>query len=281
MPVALPDNALKIALLDKNENLAFSKSLNWQLAFPRKEPADICHRVRQEVRRMAGLFHRLKRKLLPPAGKLEGYENDELVDVVFRKTLAYDPPKEDWPDVLGTSTVLDFGGACGAHYKEAVLHTPDVRWAVVETAAMVRRASELANERLRFFVSVVEAADWLGSIDLMHSSGVLQYVPNPEATVAELCALGAKRMQWRRLLLTQGATIRETQTSFLTDNGPGTIEGLQEKSVEYGRTKMPERTFLHAHSDHYRLVDRGADWFRFELKGSTKLSERSASTADA
>ena len=166
------------------------------------------------------------------------------MDVVFKKTLAYDPPKEDWPDMVGATTVLDFGGACGAHYKEALHHAPDVRWAVVETPAMVRRASELATKRLRFFPSVSEAAVWLGPIDLMHSSGALQFAPDPERTVAELCDLRAKRMHWRRLVLSEGSTVREMQSSFLTDNGPGIIEGVEEKRVEYARTRMSEQAFL-------------------------------------
>ena len=214
---------------------------------------------------MASLFHRLKRKFLPPSAKLEGYENEELVDVVFRKTLAYRPNKEDWPDVIGATTVLDFGGACGAHYKEAILHTPGVRWAVVETPAMVRKASQLSSDRLNFFSSIAAAFAWLGSIDLMHSSGALQFAPDPERAVAELCGLGAKRLHWRRLVLSHSETIRDMQPSFLTDNGPGKLDSVQEKCVEYGRTKIPERTFLAAHSARYRLVERGVDWFRFEL----------------
>src|SRR4051812_16436930 len=103
---------------------------------------------------IGALLRRIERKLFPPSGKLEGYENAELADVIFRKTLAYDPSKEDWPDMVGATTVLDFGGSCGAHYKEAIHHAPDVRWAVVETPAMVHRASEVATERLRFFASI-------------------------------------------------------------------------------------------------------------------------------
>ena len=215
---------------------------------------------------MASFFRRMKRKFMPPTEKLEGYENSELVDVVFRKTLAYNPPKEDWPDLVGASTVLDFGGACGAHYKEAQHYTPDVRWAVVETPAMVRKASDIATDRLRFFTSIIEAAAWLGPIDLMHSSGALQFAPDPNATVTELCELGAKRMHWRRLALSKDTMVREMQSSFLTDNGPGAIDRVQEKRVEYERTRMPERVFLDAHAVRYRLVERGPEWFRFELR---------------
>jgi putative methyltransferase (TIGR04325 family) len=215
------------------------------------------------------LWRRINRRLLPPSAKLEGYENEELVDVVFRKTLSYRPEKNVWPDLAGASAVLDFGGACGAHYKEAILHVPDVRWAVVETPAMARRASELATDRLRFFSSIADAAAWLGNVDLMHSSGALQFAPDPAKTLADLVGLGAKRMQWWRLVLSGGELVSEIQTSFLTDNGPGPGGAAQEKRVEYPRTRFPEKAFLAAHQSRYRLVERGPDWFRFEHSSAT------------
>jgi hypothetical protein len=213
---------------------------------------------------LAGLFRRIKRKMLPPAPKLEGYENPELVDVIFKKTLAYNAPKQEWRDVVGASTVLDFGGASGAHYKEAIHHTPDVRWAVVETPAMVQRASVVATDRLQFFSSVAGAAAWLGPIDLMHSSGALQFAPDPAKTVAELCGLGAKRMHWRRL--SKDRTVQEMQETFLTDNGPGAVDNVQEKRVGYLRMLIPESVFLEAHAERYLLAERGEDWFRFALR---------------
>ena len=216
--------------------------------------------------RMAALFRQIKRKILPPSTRLEGYEHPELIDVIFRKTLTYRAPREEWPDVVGASTVLDFGGASGAHYKEALHHTTDVRWAVVETPAMVARAAEVATDRLRFFSSVADAAAWLGPVDLMHSSGTLQFVPDPVKTVTELCGLGARRMHWRRLVLSKDATIREVRESFLTDNGPGSIDNVQEKRVKYLQTSIPEHVFLEAHAERYRLTARGEDWFRFTLR---------------
>jgi len=218
------------------------------------------------VSTIVNLFHRIRRKLKPPAEKIHGYEDAELVNVIFKKTLAYDPPREEWPDVLRATTVLDFGGACGAHYKEALHHVPDVRWAVVETPAMVGKASEIATDRLRFFTTVAQASAWLGPVDLMHSSGALQFAPEPETLLTELCGLGAKRMHWRRLVLSRDQVIREMQSSFLTDNGPGGIKGVQEKRVEYERIRVPENVFLDAHAGRYRLVERGEDWFRFTLR---------------
>src|ERR1700737_2497236 len=115
---------------------------------------------------MRNLLATISRRLRPPADVLDGYEQPELVEGIFRKTLAYIPDR-DWPEIAGVTSVLDFGGGCGLHYKQAQL--PDVRWAVVDTATMVARASELATDRLRFFSDISAAADWLGALDVMHS----------------------------------------------------------------------------------------------------------------
>ena len=124
---------------------------------------------------MRQLFTKIVRRLSPPSETIEGYAQPELIDVIFEKTKTYNPPQSEWLEIGGASTVLDFGGGCGIHYKQA--RSPTVRWAIVESPAMVERASELSTERLQFFTSISEAADWLGPIDLMHSNGALQYTP--------------------------------------------------------------------------------------------------------
>ncbi|MEK9285521.1 hypothetical protein MTR72_38985 [Bradyrhizobium sp. ISRA442] len=149
------------------------------------------------------------------------------------------------------------------HYKLAERRSPGIRWAVVETPGMVARASELATERLRFFSDIDSAAAWLGEIDLMHSNSALQYTPDPPATLKRLCGLNARTMYWARLWLTDRVR-RETQTSYLSDNGPRALVGLPEKLVRYDRTSVMEADFLAAHSS-YVLRDRGPDWFCFAL----------------
>jgi putative methyltransferase (TIGR04325 family) len=135
------------------------------------------------------------RSLIVPSETIHGYEQPELIEVIFQKTKAYQP-NTAWDE--SAKTVLDFGGGCGLHYKEARL---DARWAVVETGAMVQRAQELATGQLQFFTSVKAAADWLGEIDLMHSNGALQYTQDPEAVLNDLVSLRAKVMLWKRVSL--------------------------------------------------------------------------------
>jgi hypothetical protein len=212
---------------------------------------------------MRSFFSTIAHRIFPPTETLEGYAEPELVEVIFQKTKAYNP-QGDWPEMGGVSAVLDFGGGCGLHYKLARGRSPDIRWAVIETSAMLERATELATDRLQFFTDIMEARKWLGAIDVMHSNSALQYTPEPEETLERLCGLRAKRMIWERIALSKANIERELQSSLLGDNGPGSLAGLREKTVKITRIKIPEQNFLDAHSG-YVLTDRGADWFRFSL----------------
>lgn len=206
---------------------------------------------------MHRVVSRLVRRFLRPIQTLEGYEQPELVEVIFRKTVAYQH-QHGWPTICpGASSVMDFGGGCGLHYKQAQSAT--VRWAVVETPAMVERAKELATDRLKFFADISEASAWLGNIDVMHSNGALQYTPDPERALTQLCNLRAKKMLWHRVAL--GEPKRERQSSLLGDNGPGTLN-VKEKVVRFELTRITEQTFLNAHAG-YAIADRGTDWFQF------------------
>lgn len=213
---------------------------------------------------MRQLVSAIRRRLFQPTETLDGYEEPELVEVIFKKTKTYNP-QGTWPEMIGVSSVLDFGGGCGLHYKLASHQSPGIRWAIVETPVMIQRATEFSSDKLRFFSDITEAADWLGRIDVMHSNSALQYTPDPEETLAQLCALRAKKMLWLRLSLSESSVEREIQSSLLGDNGPGSLAGLKEKTVRYVRTKIPERKFLDAHGD-YTLSERGTDWFTFVLR---------------
>ena len=105
----------------------------------------------------AQLLEKVRRRVLPPKETLEGYDQPELVDVIFKKTLAYEA-EHDWPEMADVSSVLDFGWGCGLHYKLAYRQSPGVRWAVVESPAMLKKAIELSTDNLRFFSDIPSAA---------------------------------------------------------------------------------------------------------------------------
>jgi putative methyltransferase (TIGR04325 family) len=209
----------------------------------------------------------------------QGYDDTVLVDVIVRKTAALrDGRRIDdvvagealLPTIAGIAAagndtslnVLDFGGAAGLHYFVAKEAFPqrDFRWAIVETPAMTSQAAGFADDHLRFFTSIDEAAHWLGNIAFVHCVSALQYVPEPEATLSHLLALRAPTMFWAKLML---AEKREhfTQRSRLRDNGPGPIPAdIADREIGYAGIRVARSTFLQAHTDTgYRLVWKAAE----------------------
>ena len=101
-----------------------------------------------------------------------GYEEDSVVMVVYEKTKRYRDNmisvKPLVSDIRSLSTfaglslaisgkylnVIDFGGACGAHYfftKALLSSRVHLRWHVVETPNMVNMASSLEDGQLKFY----------------------------------------------------------------------------------------------------------------------------------
>src|SRR5258708_4710500 len=115
---------------------------------------------------------------LPSSGTLSGYNDPALVDFIFEKTKSI-RHFEPWPEMSGITSVLDFGGGCGHHFFRAVRQSPAIRWAVVETPDMVKRASELETDGLRFFSDISSALAWLRAPPLAHFSDPLPFPADP------------------------------------------------------------------------------------------------------
>lgn len=203
-----------------------------------------------------------------------GYNDALLVDVIIRKTAALrDGRRIDdilagemlLPTIAGIAAagndrplcVLDFGGAAGLHYLVAkqVFPRRAFRWAVVETPLMTSQAARFADDQLRFFTAIDDAASWLGKIALVHCVSALQYVAEPEAILSSLLALSAPAIFWVKLML---AEQREnfTQVSRLRDNGPGPLPAdIADRDISYEGIRVARRAFLAAHVDAgYRLA---------------------------
>ena len=199
-------------------------------------------------------------RFLAPGEILDGYNSAEVIETIFRKAVTYQPDKP-LAEAAGKSTVLDFGGGCGVHYRQALLVNPDVRWAIVEHPAVVRRAVELSTNRLQFFTSIKAASDWLGSIDLMHSNCALQYCADPAADLREICNACAREMVWRRTPLSHSNHVERTNELMpLSHVGPGI--SISRKIVLFQRTLIPPSVLLGPHKG-YTLSKRDADtlWF--------------------
>jgi len=213
------------------------------------------------------------------APNADGYENDLLVETILRKTAALRQARRIdevmagetlLPTLLGVECaksaepvrVLDFGGAAGVHYFVAKQAHPTraLRWAVVETPAMVKAAAIHADKELQFFADLTEAIAWLDGLDLFHSNSAIHYVPEPEPMLARLVELKAPFMLWARIFL---GDKREQilQKSRLADNGPGPLPpGIADRPIAYKATRLARGDFLAVHEQAgYRLVWQGRD----------------------
>ena len=187
-----------------------------------------------------------------------GYEQEALVNIVFEKTKRYRdllytqrPLEVDMTNVrtplglclalksiVNEMHVIDFGGACGAHYfiaKALFGERVKLKWYVVESSAMARKGKALENGELRFFDDLSIAKAQIAQLDLVFSSGTLQYVPDPYMTLKDLTECGAECIFLTRWGLIIGE--RElvcVQESTLSSNGPGPLpNGMADGVARY------------------------------------------------
>lgn len=207
------------------------------------------------------------------------YEDEALTELIYQKTVIFNRTTmldlgmgserllvavgialKERPDEI--ADVLDFGGACGVHYKLAKLLFPETnfRWAVVETGAMAKRARSLETESLKFFENIKFALEWLGRVDLVNSNSALQYVADPLQTLKELLALQPKVALWERLMLSTGQTRTDQQRSMLFDHGPGAAPaGFKNRPIIQKITRLSRADFLSSHETQYKLRCKAED----------------------
>ena len=134
-------------------------------------------------------------------------------------------------------SVLDYGGGCGFHYFQGERVFGPMRWAIVESESMATRASEVGHGRFAAFSRVISACAWLGKPDLVHTSGTLQCVPDPIASLGDLLALQAPYFMLARFPVWCGETKVGVQTSLLSGNGIGPMPPhIRDRVVQYPNT---------------------------------------------
>ena len=205
-----------------------------------------------------------------------GYEDKGLIETIFEKTRITKDLMLDRNFPLSDSAcqsllaifialrtgekrlkVIDFGGACGAHYFQLRPFLPsDVQldWTVVETPAMTEKAKAFEIGELRFVASLYEAKEKLQRVDLLHSSGALQYVPDPQATIQEFLECEPAYIFLNRLALSASGTIITIQESLLSANGPGALpNGLRDRLCHYPVTYFPKQRLEEMLSQEYQM----------------------------
>ena len=214
----------------------------------------------------------------------DSYEQHELIEVIFKKTQRFTNKINSEIIAIGETSaynlisminpvienhskqinVLDFGGACGAHYFQ-LRHLIDknlrINWVVVETPAMVAQAKALETDELSFYSNFNEAIEKLGTVDLLHTSGTLQCVDAPLMYLEKILNCNAKWLLFNRLGLNKidrdAITIHASKLSW---NGIGELpEGYTDKLIKYPFTFISEKVFLEKVQNKYSLVAKFLD----------------------
>jgi putative methyltransferase (TIGR04325 family) len=158
--------------------------------------------------------------------------------------------------------VLDFGGAAGLHYLLTRVLLPKsigIQWVVVETPNMVECARPaLENQELSFVTTLTDACKQLGDVDIVHSSGAIQYVADPCKLVAQFTELNAKYLLLNRIgVTTKQQNLFVTHQSRLQDHGPGKIaNGISDRLVRTPYVFASESSLISSISAKYRIVAR-------------------------
>jgi len=224
------------------------------------------------------------------------YQDNELVEVVLEKTKRFKKQLEtDYIPFWETSgysllslinpiiengfqklNILDFGGACGAHYFHTRMFlNPKIKinWIVVETPAMVIAGKELENEELNFCDNIDEAIKKLGQIDLLHTSGTLQCVDEPYKYLDKILNSGSRWLLFNRLGLNQADDdVIVIHHSKLSWNGIGDLpEGYKDKRISYPFTFISESKFLNKLNEKYNIFAKFSENSGIKQVKSAKL----------
>ncbi len=218
------------------------------------------------------------------ASSPKAYQADELIDVVFQKTMKFKQSLNKYPIYISPSIansicslvpiitekenkqihIIDFGGACGALYFQIRHFIPQnlkIQWAVVETPAMVLKAKSLENEELTFHDSLDSALNILPNLDIFHTSGTIQALSKPREYLQKIVNLRARYIFFNRVGVNQGnKDIYTVHRSKLSWNGPGVLpEGFQDKWVKYPFSFLSEDFFLNTIQKLYNIITKFED----------------------
>lgn len=134
------------------------------------------------------------------------------------------------PTSLNRIVIFDFGGADGIYYLQLRRCLPvetNLLWCVIETAEMVTAKKDLKTDELKFFASSKVALIHAGNPpQIFHTSGAIQYTPDPLFFISNICRPGAPYLIFNRQSLNgSGKSFVSIQTSLLSWHGEGSLPG--------------------------------------------------------
>lgn len=206
-----------------------------------------------------------------------GYDNEEIAEVVFRKTEIYKNYlskisylKCDFATssllvslfFLNNSNeinVLDFGGACGAHYFQCRKVLPEnikLNWVVIEKPQMIKYAKKWTNNELSFAIDLNKALKNISRIDIFHASAIIQYLDEPYKYLDLILESNAKYLLFNRMIFTlEDDDLITIQNNKLSWNGIGKLPyGFTDRLISYPLTIIKKHEFYKIFENKYKIV---------------------------
>jgi putative methyltransferase (TIGR04325 family) len=214
-----------------------------------------------------------------------GYENNVIIDLAKEKTRLYRQNIENGvvPHAENLSifpllslinelarqnkpiNVIDFGGADGGHYliiRQLLANTIRLNWQVVETSEMVKGMQAFATNELSFCDNLDKAIQEMGAIDILFTSGTLQYTPNPYDFIDKMLNSNADYLIFNRQSLNVGdRDLITIQRSLLSWHGSKEIKNATfvDQEISYPHTNISVQKFEALLNAHYKVVYTYAD----------------------
>ena len=204
------------------------------------------------------------------------YEDPRLVEVVKEKTKRYrdafttSPRKVESRQTAQNMLVLshveparsinicEVGGACGASYFELKHLLPNriAHWSIVETPAMAQAGNDInSDQAISFHSDLTAAAEQLASLDLAIAQGVLQYTPDPSATLKALFELRFSYVYITRTAVAEvDSPVYINQETELAAHGPGRLPNAPTGKSTQPLTLVNAASLLSAIPANYETV---------------------------
>lgn len=199
----------------------------------------------------------------------DGYENDIITNILRDKSRLYRKnlttvvtphiqnlnvfPLVSLINSLAKKTepinIIDFGGADGGHYllvRQLLNPQISLKWEVVETPALANAMQEFSTDELMFSDNFDEALQKTKDLDILHTSGTIQCVPNPYEYIEKIINSGADYLVFNRQSLnTQDYDVITIQRSLLSWHGSDSIKSTEfvDREVKYPHTSISLKKF--------------------------------------
>jgi putative methyltransferase (TIGR04325 family) len=170
--------------------------------------------------------------------------------------------------------VIDFGGADGGHYllvRQLLNPSVKLKWEVVETAALTQTMQEFSTDELAFSDDLDAALQKKSKIDILHTSGTIQCVPNPYEYIEKLINSGADYLVFNRQSLnTQDYDVITIQRSLLSWHGSDSLKSTDfvDREVKYPHTSISLKKFEELVQRKYTIL------YTFEESTGVKKTNR-------